>query len=70
MEKQTSNRLDQYLEAFGQRLKKLTLLQGIAATAVVLLVVAVIGAWFSTESGFSSTPWRCSASSSCWPWPR
>ncbi len=54
MEKQTSNRLDQYLEAFGQRLKKLTLLQGIAATAVVLLVVAVIGAWFSTESGFSS----------------
>ena len=54
MEKQTSNRLDQYLEAFRQRLKKLTLLQGIAATAVVLLVVAVIGAWFSTESGFSS----------------
>ncbi len=51
---QTSNRLDQYLESFRQRLKKLTLLQGIAATAVVLLVVAIIGAWFSTESGFSS----------------
>jgi hypothetical protein len=51
---QTSNRLDQYLESFRQRLKKLTLLQGIAATAVVLLVVAITGAWFSTESGFSS----------------
>ena len=51
---QTSNRLDQYIEAFRQRLKKLTLFQGLAATAVVLLVVAVIGAWFSTESGFSS----------------
>ena len=51
---QTSNRLDQYLESFKSRLKKLTLFQGIAATAVVLLVVAVTGAWFSTESGFSS----------------
>jgi len=50
---QTSNRLDQYLDNFRSRLKKLTLVQGMAATAVVLLVVAVIGAWFSTESGFS-----------------
>ena len=49
----TSNRLDQYLDAFRQRLRKLTLLQGIAASAVVLLVVSVIGAWFSTESGFA-----------------
>jgi len=49
----TSNRLDQYLDAFRQRLRKLTLLQGIAASALVLLVVSVIGAWFSTESGFA-----------------
>jgi len=49
----SNNRLDQYLSDFRQRLKKLTLFQGLAATAVVLLVMAVIGAWFSTESGFS-----------------
>jgi len=49
----TSNRLDQYLDAFRQRLRKLTLIQGVAASAIVLLVMSVIGAWFSTESGFS-----------------
>ena len=49
----TSDRLDQYLDAFKQRLRKLTLLQGLAATVVVLLVLSVIGAWFSTESGFA-----------------
>jgi len=50
----TGNRLDAYLEDFKGRLKKLTLIQGLATTAVVLLVMAVIGAWFSTESGFNS----------------
>jgi len=50
---QTSKRLDQYLDSFKTRLKKLTLIQGLAVTAVVLLVMAVIGAWFSTASGFS-----------------
>ena len=49
----TSNRLDIYLDAFRQRLRKLTLLQGAAATVIVLLVMSVIGAWFSTESGYS-----------------
>ncbi len=50
----STSRLDQYLESFKQRLKKLTLLQGIAATAVVLLVIALLGAWFTTASGFSA----------------
>lgn len=49
----TSTRLDQYLDAFKRRLKKLTLLRGLAATAVVILVMAVVGAWFSTASGFA-----------------
>src|SRR6188474_2723379 len=50
-----STKLDQYLDSFRARLRKLTLLQGAAATAVVLLVVSTIGAWFSAESGFAST---------------
>lgn len=50
----STSRLDQYLESFKQRLKKLTLLQGIAATAVVLLVIALLGAWFTTTSGYSA----------------
>lgn len=50
----STSRLDQYLKSFKQRLKKLTLLQGIAATAVVLLVIALLGAWFTTASGFSA----------------
>src|SRR5688572_20916322 len=50
-----SSKLDQYLNAFRARLRKLTLLQGAAATAAVLLVVSTIGAWFSAESGFAST---------------
>ena len=49
----TENRLDKYLDSFRVRLKKLTLVQGIAATSVVLLVLSVLGAWFSTQSGFS-----------------
>ena len=49
----TENRLDKYLDSFRVRLKKLTLVQGVAATSVVLLVLSVLGAWFSTQSGFS-----------------
>jgi len=48
-----TSRLDQYLDSFKLRLRKLTVLQGIAATSVVLLVISVLGAWLSTESGFS-----------------
>lgn len=49
-----SRKLDQYLESFRARLRKLTLLQGAAATASVLLLLSVIGAWFSADSGFAS----------------
>jgi len=49
----STSRLDQYLDSFKHRLKKLTMLQGIAATAVVLLIISLLGAWFSTSSGFS-----------------
>ncbi len=49
-----SRKLDQYLDSFRARLRKLTLLQGAAATALVLLVLSVIGAWFSADSGFAS----------------
>lgn len=49
-----AKQLDKYLEAFSQRLKKLTIIQGIAATACVLLLASVIGAYFSTESGYAS----------------
>ncbi|HWK53552.1 MAG TPA: hypothetical protein VNR18_04210, partial [Hyphomicrobiales bacterium] len=48
-------RLDLYLESFRKRLRTLSLLQGAAITALVLLVVATAGAWFAVESGFSST---------------
>jgi len=50
----TSRQLDLYLQAFSARLRKLALMRGAAATAVVFLVVATIGAWFSAESGFAS----------------
>ena len=46
-----TRQLDQYLAAFRQRLRKLTLMQGIAASSLVLLVVAVLAAWFARESG-------------------
>jgi hypothetical protein len=49
------HKLDQYLAAFATRLRTLTLLKGAAATALVLLLVSGIGAWFSAESGFAST---------------
>lgn len=48
-------KLDQYLAAFGQRLRTLALLKGGAAFAGVLLVVSALGAWFSAESGFAGT---------------
>ncbi len=50
-----TGKLDLYLAAFNQRLRKLMLLRGAAAVAVVLLVVGGIGAWFSVESGFAPT---------------
>ncbi|MEX2366906.1 MAG: hypothetical protein WD601_09880, partial [Pseudohongiellaceae bacterium] len=50
----TSRQLEQYIESFSKRLKKLTILQGTAVAAVVVLLVSVIGAWFATRTGFAS----------------
>lgn len=50
-----SNKLDQYLASYRQRLERLTLLQGVAAIALVLLIFAVVGAYFAIESGFASS---------------
>ncbi|MDT8398125.1 MAG: hypothetical protein RQ899_05885 [Pseudomonadales bacterium] len=50
-----SRQLDQYLEAFRQRLRRLTLLQGAAVTVCVLLLLSVAGAWLATASGFASS---------------
>ncbi len=48
-----SRKLDQYLDSFQARLRKLTLLQGAAATVFVLLVLSTLGAWVSADSGFA-----------------
>src|SRR5690554_4297941 len=48
-------KLDHYLAAFASRLRRLALLKGAAATAGVLLLVSVIGAWFSMQSGFAAS---------------
>src|SRR5690606_11499553 len=50
-----TRQLEQYLADFSQRLRKLTLLKGLAASAIVLLIVSVIGAWFARESGQAPT---------------
>ena len=49
-----SHKLDQYLDSFRARLRKLTLLQGAAITMAVLLVLSAIGAWFSADAGFAA----------------
>jgi hypothetical protein len=49
-----SEKLELYLTEFRQRLKKLVILQGLAALALVLLAVSLVAAWFSLESGYSS----------------
>ncbi|MDY6983185.1 MAG: DUF4175 family protein, partial [Pseudomonadota bacterium] len=48
-----SHKLDQYLDSFRARLRKLSLLQGAAITMAVLLVLSAIGAWFSADAGFA-----------------
>lgn len=48
-------KLDLYLESFRKRLRKLTLLRGAALLTTVVVIVGAVGAWFSIESGFSST---------------
>ncbi|HHX81670.1 MAG TPA: hypothetical protein GX696_01640, partial [Pseudomonadaceae bacterium] len=48
-------KLDHYLAAFASRLRRLALLKGAAATAAVLLLVSVVGAWFSMQSGFATS---------------
>ena len=50
-----TGKLDLYLAAFNQRLRKLLWLRGAAALALVVLVVGGVGAWFSVESGFAPT---------------
>lgn len=49
-----SEKLELYLAEFRQRLKKLIILQGVAALALVLLAVSLLAAWFSLESGYSN----------------
>lgn len=48
-----SHKLDQYLDSFRTRLRKLSLLQGAAITMAVLLVLSALGAWFSANAGFA-----------------
>ena len=49
-----TEKLELYLAQFSQRLKRLIILQGLAALAFVVLAVSLIAAWFSLESGYSS----------------
>lgn len=48
-----STQLDQYIAAFRYRLKTLTLLQGLALLALVLLMVSAAAAWVTTQSAYA-----------------
>lgn len=50
-----TEKLESYLAEFRQRLKKLVILQGLAAIATVILAVSLIAAWFSLENGYASS---------------
>ncbi len=50
-----TEKLELYLTEFRQRLKKLIILQGVAALALALLVISFIAAWLSLESGYSNS---------------
>ncbi len=50
-----TEKLELYLAEFRQRLKKLVILQGVAAIAVVILTISLIAAWFSLENGYASS---------------
>ena len=50
-----TEKLEVYLAEFHQRLKKLVILQGVAAIAAVFLIVSLIAAWFSLENGYASS---------------
>ena len=49
-----SQQLDQYLQAFRERLRKLSILKGSALLLAVLLLVSVATAWWSIRSGFAN----------------
>ncbi|MDG2090158.1 MAG: hypothetical protein P8J61_03475 [Gammaproteobacteria bacterium] len=50
-----TEKLELYLAEFRQRLKKLVILQGVAAVAAVFLIISLIAAWFSLENGYASS---------------
>tara|TARA_R110000824_G_scaffold336_7_gene2100 strand:- start:11449 stop:15171 length:3723 start_codon:yes stop_codon:yes gene_type:complete len=50
-----TEKLEAYLAEFRQRLKRLIILQGLAAIALILLAVSLIAAWFSLENGYASS---------------
>ena len=49
-----SQQLDQYLQSFRLRLRKLRLLKGAAVLLAALLLVSVVTAWWSIRSGFAT----------------
>ncbi len=50
-----TEKLEIYLAEFRQRLKKLVILQGLAAIVAVILAISLIAAWFSLENGYASS---------------
>ncbi len=47
-------RLDKYLSAFATELKRVCIARGVAAAAVVALLVSVVGAYLAIRAGFAS----------------
>ncbi len=50
-----TEKLELYLAEFRQRLKKLVILQGMAAVMAVILSISLIAAWLSLENGYASS---------------
>ncbi|MBN4075150.1 MAG: hypothetical protein COA71_00915 [SAR86 cluster bacterium] len=50
-----TEKLELYLAEFRQRLKKLVILQGVAAVAAVILIISLIAAWLSLENGYADS---------------
>ncbi len=50
-----TEKLELYLAEFRQRLKKLVILQGVAAIATVILAISLVAAWFSLENGYATS---------------
>ena len=50
-----TEKLELYLAEFRQRLKRLIILQGLAAIALILLAISLLAAWFSLENGYADS---------------